>query len=31
METINEVLYFLNKIDLVGCLESNDYDKFNWI
>ena len=31
METINVVLYFLNKLDLVGYLESSDYDKFNWI
>ena len=31
METLNHVLYFLNKLDLVGHLESSDYDKFKWI
>ena len=29
METINDVLIILSKLDLVGYLEINDYDKFN--
>ena len=28
METINDVLHFLNKLDFVGYLESEDYEKF---
>ena len=31
MKTINEVLHFLNKLDLVGYLEDSDYEKFNCI
>ena len=30
MDAINDVLFFLNKLDLFGYLESSDYDKFNW-
>ena len=31
MKTINDVLHFLNKLDLAGYLESDDYEKFNCI
>ena len=31
MKTINEVLHFLKKLDFIGYLESNDYEKFNGI
>ena len=31
METVNDVVTFVNKLDLVGYLESNEYDKFIWI
>ena len=29
METMNNVLYFLNKLDFVGYLESKDHENFN--
>ena len=31
METINDVINFLNKLDFAGYLESSDYEKFNCI
>ena len=31
MKTINELLRFSNKLDFVGHLESDDYEKFNCI
>ena len=31
LKTINEVLHFLNKLDLVGDLERDDFENFNCI
>ena len=31
MKTINEVLHFLSKLDFVGYLKVDDYEKFNCI
>ena len=31
METKNDVLHFLSKLDFVGYLKSDDYEKFNCI
>ena len=31
METINDVLHFLNKLDSAGYLENDDYENFNCI
>ena len=31
METLNDVLYFLNKLNFTGYLESDDYEKNNGV
>ena len=31
METVKDVLYFLNKLDFAVYLKSKDYEKFNFI
>ena len=31
MKTINDVLYFLNKLDYVGCVERDGYEQFNCV
>ena len=31
METVNDVLHFFNELDFAGYLESDDYEKINYI
>ena len=31
MQTINDILHFLSKLDFAGYLENDDYEKFNCI